>query len=141
MRLLLDRGDSVTHDLEEHWVDPATFAFLPQRGGVPEDWAARALEGIPDSVRTGHFALLSSGSTGEPRLVLGSRRRAEALARTLHEVQASEPVRRTVGLLPLTYSYAFVNQWLSAGLYVLVALMWLVPDRRIERALADARSA
>ena len=32
---------------------------------------------------------------------------------------------------------AFVNQWISDGLYVLVALMWLVPDRRIERALAD----
>lgn len=27
---------------------------------------------------------------------------------------------------------AFVNQWLAAALYVLVALMWLVPDRRIE---------
>ena len=114
MRVLLDRGDSVTRDLEERWVDPATFAFLPPRGGVPEEWAARSLDRIPDPLRAGHFALLSSGSTGEPRLVLGSRRRAEDLARALHEAQASEPVRRTVGLLPLTYSYAFVNQWLWA---------------------------
>ena len=30
---------------------------------------------------------------------------------------------------------AFVNPWISNGLYVLVALMWLVPDRRIERVL------
>ena len=30
---------------------------------------------------------------------------------------------------------AFVNQWLSVGLYVLVALMWLSPDRRIESKL------
>ena len=30
---------------------------------------------------------------------------------------------------------AFVNQWISQGLYVVVAMMWLVPDRRIERAL------
>jgi uncharacterized membrane protein len=29
-------------------------------------------------------------------------------------------------------SFAFVNRWLALGLYVLVALMWLVPDRRIE---------
>jgi uncharacterized membrane protein len=29
---------------------------------------------------------------------------------------------------------AFVNQWLSDALYVLVAVMWLIPDRRIERA-------
>ena len=26
---------------------------------------------------------------------------------------------------------AFVNQWLSDAIYVTVALMWLVPDRRI----------
>ncbi len=30
---------------------------------------------------------------------------------------------------------AFVNQWISDALYVLVALMWLVPDRRIESKL------
>ena len=29
---------------------------------------------------------------------------------------------------------AFVNQWLSDALYVLVAAMWLIPDRRVERA-------
>jgi uncharacterized membrane protein len=27
---------------------------------------------------------------------------------------------------------AFVSPWIAVGLYVLVALMWLVPDRRIE---------
>ena len=27
---------------------------------------------------------------------------------------------------------AFVNQWISDAIYVLVALIWLVPDRRIE---------
>jgi uncharacterized membrane protein len=31
---------------------------------------------------------------------------------------------------------AFVNPWLANGIYIFVALMWLVPDRRIERALA-----
>jgi uncharacterized membrane protein len=36
---------------------------------------------------------------------------------------------------------AFVNQWISDALYVLVALMWLVPDRRIEKTLAHARTA
>ncbi|MFO1196224.1 MAG: TMEM175 family protein [Burkholderiaceae bacterium] len=33
---------------------------------------------------------------------------------------------------------AFVNPWLSQACYVIVALTWLVPDRRIERALAAA---
>jgi len=42
---------------------------------------------------------------------------------------------------PLVYmlaiALAFVHQWLSDGLYVLVALMWLIPDRRIESKLSE----
>ena len=30
---------------------------------------------------------------------------------------------------------AFVSPWISNGLFILVALLWLVPDRRIERVL------
>ena len=30
---------------------------------------------------------------------------------------------------------AFVSPWISSGLYAFVALMWLIPDRRIERVL------
>ena len=30
---------------------------------------------------------------------------------------------------------AFVNAWLAMALYVLVAVIWLVPDRRIEKKL------
>ena len=40
---------------------------------------------------------------------------------------------------PIIYSVAialsFVNQWLSQALFVTVAVMWLVPDRRIERVV------
>lgn len=35
------------------------------------------------------------------------------------------------GAIPL----AFVNSWLACALYVLVAVMWLIPDRRIEKTL------
>jgi uncharacterized membrane protein len=42
-------------------------------------------------------------------------------------------------LSPLLYfsaiPLAFVSPWISSGLYIFVALLWLVPDRRIERAL------
>jgi len=31
---------------------------------------------------------------------------------------------------------AFVNRWVALSLYVVVALMWLVPDRRIESRIA-----
>ena len=38
----------------------------------------------------------------------------------------------------ITYAVAvplsFVNRWLALGLYVLVAVLWLIPDRRIEKA-------
>lgn len=33
---------------------------------------------------------------------------------------------------------AFVSRWIALGLYVFVALMWLVPDRRIETLFAEA---
>lgn len=38
-----------------------------------------------------------------------------------------------LGAIPL----AFADSWLACSLYVLVAIMWLVPDRRIEKALAS----
>jgi uncharacterized membrane protein len=34
---------------------------------------------------------------------------------------------------------AFIQEWISGRLYVLVALIWLVPDRRIERAITVSR--
>ncbi len=30
---------------------------------------------------------------------------------------------------------SFVNSWVAFALYILVAVMWLIPDRRIENAL------
>ena len=45
-------------------------------------------------------------------------------------------------LSPLLYAaaipLAFWRQWISLGLYVLVALIWLIPDRRIEHVLTSA---
>jgi uncharacterized membrane protein len=55
------------------------------------------------------------------------------------------PLQRALGsdvkgrISPLLYLIAialsFVAPWASQAIYVLVALMWLVPDRRIERAI------
>ncbi len=33
--------------------------------------------------------------------------------------------------------FAFVSEWISGAIYVLVALMWLAPDRRIERVICE----
>ena len=42
---------------------------------------------------------------------------------------------------PLFYALAipsaFVSRWFAGALYVAVALLWLLPDRRIERVLAE----
>jgi len=100
--------------LEQAWSSAPTFAFLPEKAGISRQWIEEALEALPDDLRTGHFALLTSGSTGSPKLVLGQKERAEALARVLHQRQDSEPVSATILALPLTYCYAFVNQWLWA---------------------------
>jgi uncharacterized membrane protein len=37
----------------------------------------------------------------------------------------------------LAIPLAFVKWWLACALYILVSIMWLVPDRRIERTLTD----
>lgn len=43
--------------------------------------------------------------------------------------------------LPLLYisgiSLAYVSRWVALGFYVFVALMWLIPDRRIESVVAE----
>ena len=41
------------------------------------------------------------------------------------------------GAYALAIPLAFVNQWISDAIYVFVALMWLIPDRRIEALLKD----
>ena len=55
---------------------------------------------------------------------------------------ASEPLALAVGsdvkgklslaIYVVSVPLAFVNPWISISLYVVVAAMWLVPDRRIE---------
>jgi uncharacterized membrane protein len=44
-------------------------------------------------------------------------------------------------LSPLLYAaavpFSFIDPWIAIALYVLVALIWLVPDRRIERLVSQ----
>jgi uncharacterized membrane protein len=41
-------------------------------------------------------------------------------------------------LYVISIPFAFINQWVSGGIYVLVALIWLIPDKRIERILSNS---
>lgn len=40
-------------------------------------------------------------------------------------------------LYALAIPSAFVRPWIAGGIYVLVAMMWLIPDRRIERIFGE----
>ena len=42
-------------------------------------------------------------------------------------------------LYAIAVAAALFRPWISCGIYVLVALLWLVPDRRIERLLAERK--
>ena len=44
--------------------------------------------------------------------------------------------KASLALYALGIGLAFVQPWISGALYLLVALIWLVPDRRIERVLS-----
>jgi TMEM175 potassium channel family protein len=48
--------------------------------------------------------------------------------------------KASVAIYAVAIPLAFVNAWISCALYVVVAIMWLIPDRRIERALAERQA-
>ncbi|HEX7650000.1 MAG TPA: TMEM175 family protein [Noviherbaspirillum sp.] len=91
-----------------------------------------------------HFAPLPTALYGLVLLMAASG--YWLLERTIIAADGPESVlKKAVGsdwkgkLSPLFYLLAIVatawSTWIAQALYVLVALMWLIPDRRIERAL------
>ena len=68
------------------------------------------------------------------------------LSRSLIRLQgANSPLAKAMGndikgkLSVVAYAIAiplsFVNRWIALAMYVLVAIMWLIPDRRIEKVV------
>ncbi len=45
----------------------------------------------------------------------------------------------SLGFYVVAIPLSFVNSWLAFGLYVFVAVIWLIPDRRIEKTLIQGR--
>jgi uncharacterized membrane protein len=52
--------------------------------------------------------------------------------------QGSKEAVSTV-LYAVAIALAFVNPWIAEALYVAVAVLWVVPDRRIEKAVSAAK--
>jgi uncharacterized membrane protein len=42
----------------------------------------------------------------------------------------------SLGIYAVALPLAFVNSWIAFALYILIAVWWLIPDRRIERTLS-----
>src|SRR5215469_11076650 len=51
--------------LDQAWDGAETFAFVPHKSGVSGEWLMSALSALPPALHTHHFALLTSGSTGQ----------------------------------------------------------------------------
>jgi acyl-CoA synthetase (AMP-forming)/AMP-acid ligase II len=109
------REAEVRHDLAllgHLWSEAPTFAVVPTNLALTEDWLRASLSLLPDDYCNGHFILMTSGSTGQPKLIVARKARAERLVEVIHAAQDDEPASETIACLPLSYSYAFVNQWL-----------------------------
>jgi len=115
--ILVLRESNAVQQLNEAWEMDETFLLLPDKAEVDQEWLLARIENLPESHRLGRFCLLTSGSTGEPKIVIGVKERSERLARLLHTAQDSEAVERTVTALPISYSFSFVNQWLWARVH------------------------
>jgi uncharacterized membrane protein len=93
----------------------------------------------------------SAGATAAYGIVLGMAAVGyELIERTIIACSGSDSaVARAVGpdlkgklslvVYPVAASLAFVSRWAAIALYVAVILLWLVPDRRIERMLREQR--
>lgn len=96
-----------------------------------------------------HFAALPSAVYGA--VLLAAAIAYWILQQTIISTQgAHSPLKHAIGsdwkgkLSPVIYFAAIVSTWwrpwIAQGLYVAAAILWLVPDRRIERSLAAHRS-
>jgi uncharacterized membrane protein len=54
-----------------------------------------------------------------------------------HALGSDRKGKLSLALYAAAIPLAFVQRWAAGGLFALVALIWLIPDRRIERALND----
>lgn len=56
-----------------------------------------------------------------------------------HAVGSDAKGRLSILLYALAIGFAFLNTWISDALYVVVAIIWLVPDPRIEKKITGER--
>jgi uncharacterized membrane protein len=72
------------------------------------------------------------------RLLLARHGPTSTLARA---IGADRKGRLSLALYISAIPLAFLNRWVAIAIYVTVAIIWLVPDMRIERILIDGSAA
>ncbi len=93
------------------WMDESEFASLPT-----------AAYGVV-------LAMAAVGYTLTQRALIASNGRDSALATALgRDLKGKASLALYIAAIPL----AFLSPWLAIALYIVVALIWFVPDRRIE---------
>jgi uncharacterized membrane protein len=95
-----------------------------------------------------HFAKVPTAAYGIVLLLAGVAYYALQTA-IIHRQGVSSVLAAAIGadakgkLSPILYAVgialAFVNRWLAIAVYTIVAMMWLVPDRRVARTIEAAR--
>jgi TMEM175 potassium channel family protein len=92
-------------------------------------------EALPTAVYGGVLILAAIAYTILAMALLAEQGPHSRLARALgRDVKG----KVSIAIYAAAIGLAFVNQWIADGLYVLVALIWLVPDRRIESKLHES---
>jgi uncharacterized membrane protein len=107
---------------------PVTTSWL---GAFPSDSSAAALYGIVLlGAAIAYFVLV--------RAIVATEGRESLLVPIIGRDRKGT---FSLALYASSIAAAFVHPWLAEGVFVAVALIWLVPDRRIEKALVDHREA
>lgn len=97
-----------------------------------------ALAPLPTAIYGGVFLLAAVAYTVLVRTILACQPPGSTLAAALGKDFKG---RISLALYTAGVALTFVNRWPAVALYALVALIWLVPDRRIESRLNQPRPA
>lgn len=111
-RIIADGVNLDLQELAQIWDNGQFFCLCGNTANVKK--IAKMEKAIPAEYKKGHFGVFTSGSSGQPKLFIGKKSRTIALLKQIHIAQKCEPVESTICTLPLSYSYAFVNQWVWA---------------------------
>lgn len=112
LKIIVEKKNTeLLEELDLAWKNHETFLLIPSKFKNQADFYQNQLAYLPVEYQNHHFALLTSGSTGQPKIVVGNKKRTDLLAKALFEVQKCEEVENIILSLPLSYSFSFVNAW------------------------------